>query len=440
MTEAPPTEPLPAAPAAPSRARTVSAVICFLLAAILTTPAAVAFWGQRTLTDPQRYIETVGPLVNSAEVQDAIGTAAIQTFEKQVNVEAILDDVFSQVLTDRPRLQRLVGPIASGVNSLIEREVRSFIASDTFADLWLAAQTRAQQAFMRIMEGDSSGAVSLQGDQVVLDIGDVLEQVKQRLIARGLTVLQNVPIPDVNKQIVLMDAPKLAQARTIYAFTRPIATWLLPVVALLYLIAFMLARRRPLMAAAIGVSFVINALLVAFALNVGERLFVNALSGTVLAPASTVIYTQLLSFLTRGWQMILWLGVILIVAGWFAGVTARAPGRPTLAVSGAAGRGRRHRYRRARPTGRWVAANAGWLRVVAVAVGAVVLLWGLDTSLSRLVWSAVLVVVLLVLIELLAGWPRRRRKAPPASLIRCRRSGRRGFGLRRRAPSRNWVR
>ena len=94
--------------------------------------------------------------------------------------------------------------------------------------------------------------------------------------------------------------------------------------ALLYLIAFMLARRRPLMAAAIGVSFAVNALLVAFALNVGERLVVNAFSGTVLAPASTVIYTQLLSFLTRGWQVILWLGIILIVAGWFAGITGAA--------------------------------------------------------------------------------------------------------------------
>ena len=414
MTEAPPTEPLPAAPAAPSRARTVSAVICFLLAAVLTTPAAVAFWGQRTLTDPQRYIETVGPLVNSAEVQEAIGTAAIQTFEKQVNVEAILDDVFAQVLTDRPRLQRLVGPLASGVNSLIEREVRSFIASDRFADLWLAAQTRAQQAFMRIMEGDSSGAISLQGDQVVLDIGDVLEQVKQRLIARGLTVLQNVPIPDVNKQIVLMDAPKLAQARTIYAFTRPIATWLLPVVALLYLIAFLLARRRPLMATAIGVSFVINALLVAFALNVSERLVVNALSGTVLAPASTVIYTQLLSFLTRGWQVILWLGVILIVAGWFAGITGSAVVFRRWLSGGLRAGGAAVGTPGLVPTGRWVASNAAWLRVVAVVIGAVVLLWGLDTSLSRLVWSTVLVVVLLVLIELAAGLADSRRKSPPA--------------------------
>jgi hypothetical protein len=406
MTETKSADPAPVTPVsavAPSRGRTVATVMCFLLAAVLTAPAAVAFWGQRTLTQTQRYVETVGPFVKAPEVQEAIATAAIQAFEQQVDVEALLNEAFAGVVADRPRLQRLVGPLASAVNGLIEREVRAFVASDTFADLWVAAQTRAQQAAVRIMEGDTSGAISLQGDQLVLDISAVLEQVKQRLVARGLTMLQNVPIPDINKQIVLMDAPQLAQARTIYAFARPLATWALPAVVLLYLIAFMLARRRPLMSLAIGIALAVNALLVGFALTVGERLFVNAFSGTVLGPASTVIYTGLLAFLERGWQVFLWLGVILVAAGWFAGVT-RSATFSRARVSGAlrAG-GTKVGTDTLVPAGRWVDANAGWLRVVAVAAGAVVLLWGLDTSVARLVWSLVLVLVLLAAIEAMAG-------------------------------------
>jgi hypothetical protein len=38
--------------------RSVAAVVCVVLAALLTTPAAVAFWGQRTLNDGQRYLDT----------------------------------------------------------------------------------------------------------------------------------------------------------------------------------------------------------------------------------------------------------------------------------------------------------------------------------------------------------------------------------------------
>jgi uncharacterized protein HemX len=34
--------------------RSIAAVICLVLAALLTVPAAFAFWGQRTLNDTQR--------------------------------------------------------------------------------------------------------------------------------------------------------------------------------------------------------------------------------------------------------------------------------------------------------------------------------------------------------------------------------------------------
>ena len=93
----------------------------------------------------------------------------------------------------------------------------------------------------------TSGAVSLQGDQVVLDVSDVIAQVKQRLVDRGLTIVQNIPVPDTDRQIVLMEAPKLKQLRTIYAFANPLAQWLILVVAALYLAAFVLSRRRPRM-------------------------------------------------------------------------------------------------------------------------------------------------------------------------------------------------
>src|SRR5690349_17870171 len=95
--------------------RSMAAALCVVLAALLTTPAGVAFWGQRTLNDGQRYLDTVGPLVNSPQVQDAIATKTIDAIEKQVDVEAILNQVFAGVITDRPRLQKLVGPLSGAV-------------------------------------------------------------------------------------------------------------------------------------------------------------------------------------------------------------------------------------------------------------------------------------------------------------------------------------
>jgi hypothetical protein len=383
--------------------RSVAAVVCVVLAALLTTPAAVAFWGQRTLNDGQRYLDTVGPLVDSPAVQDAIAAKVIDAIEQQVDVEAILNEVFSGVITDRPRLQRLVGPLAGAVNGLIEREVRAFVASEAFADIWVRVNTRAQQALVRLLQGDETGAVSLQGDQVVLDVSEVIDLVKQRLVARGLTVVQNVPIPDIDKQIVLLDAQQLRQARTIYAFANPLARWLIVVVAALYLAALLLARRRPRMTVVIGMVLAANALLVAFALSVGRQLFIDQLAGSDFGPASSVFYDTLLAYLERGWKVLLWLGLILVVAGWFTGSnTAGTAVRSTVAgglqtVGAALGTGP------VGGAGRWVAANARWLRVVIGLLGALVLLWGNDVSLSRLLWSLILVIVLLAVVQVLIG-------------------------------------
>ncbi|HET6753089.1 MAG TPA: hypothetical protein VFH23_03960, partial [Jiangellaceae bacterium] len=393
--------------------RSVAAVVCVVLAGLLMTPAAVAYWGQRTLNDTQRYVDTVGPLVDSPEVQEAIATTVVDAIEAQVDVEAILDEVFAGVITDRPRLQRLVGPLAGAINGLIDREVRAFVASDAFADIWVRVNTRAQQALVRVLEGDESGAVSLQGDQVVLDVSDVIAQVQQRLVDRGLTIVENVPIPEVDKQIVLLDAPQLEQARTIYAFTNPVARWLIVVVAALFLAALLLSRRRPRMTVIIGLVLAANALLVAWALSVGRQLFINELAGTVFGPASSVFYDTLLTYLERGWQVFLWLGVILVVAGWFTGSNTSGTAVRTTITGGLETAGARLADGPVAGTGRWVAANARWLRVAVGVLGAVVLLWGNDVSPTRLFWSLALTVVLLGIVQILVGAGRGTAAASP---------------------------
>ena len=388
--------------------RSIGVVVCVVLAVLLTTPAVVAFWGQRTLNDAQRYLDTVGPLVHSPEVQDAIATTVTNAIEQQVDIEAVLNEVFAGVITDRPRLQKLVGPLSGAVNGLIDREVREFVASDAFADIWVRVNTRAQQALVRLLKGEEeTGAVSLQGDQVVLDLSDVIDQVKQRLVARGLTIVENVPIPDVDKQIVLLEAPQLKQARTIYAFANPVARWLILVVAALYLAAFLLSRRRPRMTVIIGVALVANALLLAWSLSIGRQLFINELAGTVFGPASSVFYDTLLAYLERGWQVLGWLGLILVVVGWFTGSNASGTAVRTTLSGGLESVGAQLADGPLGGAGRWVAANARWLRVAVGVVGVVVLLWGNDVSVSRLGWSLLLVVVLLAVVQILVGAGRR---------------------------------
>jgi len=406
----------PAASNQSSRARAAVVVICLVLAGLLTTPAAVAYWGQRTLNDTERYVDTVSPLINAPEVQDAIAVKVTDALQQQVDVQAILTDVFSGVITDPTRLQRLVGPLAAAINGLIERQVRTFIASDEFADFWTRVNTRAQQALHRVLTGDESGAVALQNGQVVLDVDEVISRVRDQLVQRGLTIVANVPIPETDRQIVLVEAPQVDQLRTVYAFANPVARWLLPLVGLLLLVAFVLARNRPRVAIVIGAILAANALLIALLLSVGGQLFVNQLAGTVFGPASRVFFDTLVAYLVRGKDVVLWLGIVLVLAGWFAGANRYGRTVRTSVSGGLESVGEKLPDGRMGAAGRWAAGNAGWLRVAIVALGAVVLLWGNAATTERLWWSLALVLVLLVLLQVLVGSGTRRTEldaAPP---------------------------
>src|SRR5262245_47910260 len=97
-------EPAPSSPSSKSqssRGRAAVVIICLVLAGLLMTPAAVAYWGQRTLNDTQRYVDTVEPLIHSPEVQDAIAVKVTDAIQQQVDVQALLTDVFSGVITDQ---------------------------------------------------------------------------------------------------------------------------------------------------------------------------------------------------------------------------------------------------------------------------------------------------------------------------------------------------
>ena len=157
------------------------------------------------------------------------------------------------------------------------------------------------------------------------------------------------------------------------------------------------------MTATIGVALAANALLVALCLSVGRQLFIDKLAGSTFGPASAVFYDTLLAYLERGWKVLLWLGLILVVAGWFTGSNAAGAAVRSTVSGGLQTVGAALADGPLGGAGRWVAANARWLRVVIGLLGAVVLLWGNDLSVSRLLWSLLLVVVLLAVVQVLIG-------------------------------------
>jgi hypothetical protein len=382
--------------------KSIASLIVFVLAVILTIPALVGHWGHRTVIDAGRYIETVGPLGTSTEVQEAVAAAVKDAVLERVDTEKQVDELLSGLFPDRPVVQNLSGPIAAGINSAIGALIDRFVESEAFEKLWVTLNTGLQRGLVAILSGETGGTVRLEGDKIVLDISSLLGEVQQYLVDEGITAAANITIPDNDRTIVLAESPALAQIRFVYSLTSPLLEWFPVIIAALFALSIWLSRRRARTVVATGVVLVVSAVLVWQGLNVGEGAFVDQLAGTVFAPASAIFWATLFSYLVAGTKAVGLLGLAVIIGGWLGGRTSSARylrGHLNRGLGEISGR---------LPEGLQgsLEGSISWLRWVVYAIGVVIVMISDVLSPTSVLWTVALTAGVVTLMELLAVPPR----------------------------------
>jgi len=306
------------------RGRSIISLLLFVLATILTPAAVVGHWGHTTITDTEAYLETVGPLAANPEVQAAIGAVVTDAVIQQVDAQTLVGGFLTELLPNDTLAEALTGPLSSGVNQVIAGAVQRFMTSDAFQTAWYALNTAAQRSLIAALEGDPEGVVQIKGPDVVLDISSLLEVIQKALVDQGIDVAAKVKVPEVDRQIVVMSSPAFDQLRTIWAFTNPLLSFILFIVALLFTLSVLLATRRARTTVAVGAVVFFIGVVLQLSLSWAEGQFQNAFAGTIFEVASIAFFQTFLSFLIEGLLSMMVLGVILVIVGWFAGRTDSA--------------------------------------------------------------------------------------------------------------------
>ncbi|HET8969518.1 MAG TPA: hypothetical protein VFN19_00545, partial [Candidatus Nanopelagicales bacterium] len=391
--------------------RAVAATVVLVVASLLLPLGLVAYWGQRTLLDTERYVSTVAPLSQDPTIRTAVG----EVLSTQLNARLDLQTRIGELLP--PKAAPLAAPIAGGVESFLDQQIQNFLASDRFSELWAGLNQRAQQALVRVLTADPDGAITLQGSQVVLDTGVIAEQIRADLVARGLTIIANVPIPpQADREIVLLDAPALAELRTLYGLSAPVAEWLIFVVAALFVGAVLLYRRRARAVLIVGIVLAAEAVLLRLGLGAGASVFSSQLVGTPFESAGHAFYATLTVYLQLAIRTLFVLGLILVFAGWFSGGSPSSR-RSRAWLSGVLNRaGTRTADTPLAAVGAWVAPRRNLLRGLVLLVAAVVVLAQDQLTGAVLLWTLFGVLVAVAVLEFLAGAaPTRVTDAPVVS-------------------------
>lgn len=394
----------PATDRRPSRGRGVTAVILFIVASLLLPIGVLTFWGQRTITDTDRYVETVAPISSDPVIQDAVATIVSTQVTSALNLESALSGYLPA------NGQVLVGPLTAALDTLIDRAVRAVLASPRFNQAWLRINEAAQKSLIALLEGNQNGPLQVNtSGQIVLDSTSLYEAVRGELVSSGTAFADKLPAtlpPAADKQVVLLQSDQFARVQTAYSLTKPLATWLLFFAIALFAIAIALSRRRPRMVLATGIAVLVTAALLKIGLAVGGDVVQLVLSSTPFAVAESVFFDTLTRFLADAINWLLIIGVGLGVGGWLFGSSRPAlalrawAGKATESVTdsvsggteGMAGSIGGTVASRSRSLGAWVADNT---RLLIIAIGAVAVVVVLALMLST---TQLLVVVLAALL------------------------------------------
>ena len=403
----------PAAGVGRQRWRTIVAVLLIVVGCVLAPLAGVAVWARNQVTNTDRYVATVAPLASDPAIQQAVTdqiTAQIFTY---IDIQALTTQVVDALAARvegrglppqaAAALEGLAGPIANGVQGFVRTQVANVVASDAFADAWVQANRVAHDALVKALTGEGGGAVTVANDTVTLNLAPFIQTVKQRLVARGFTLAERIPA--VDKSFVLFQSEDITRARSAFNLLNTLGVWL-PVIALILIgIGVYVAKdhRRALIGAGLGVAA--GMVLLALGLAVFRSIYLDGVPAGVLPhDAAAVLYDTVVRFLRAGLRTILVLGLVVAAGAFLTGPSVTAV-RARQSLGGAIGwlrGGAEHAGLRTGPVGTWVYAHRRALRIGAVILASLALVfWGRPTG-KVVIGLALALLVVLAIIEFLA--------------------------------------
>ncbi|WP_424892781.1 hypothetical protein [Streptomyces sp. XH2] len=387
------------------RLRYAAASVLLLLAFVLSPLAVVAAWANSQVSDTDRYVQTVAPLAKDPAVQKTVTDKLTTRVVDNVDIKGITDALGNAVakagappgIVDKSHL--LAGPLKSALTTAVHNVVDKVITSDQFAQLWDGANRRAHAAVVKTLTGEGNSAVEAKGDAVVLDLGTVVDKVKDKLVGEGYEKAAN--IPDVDKTITLFRTDKLDDAQSTMRLLDVVGTWLPVTAVVLAALAVWAApsHRVALMTAAVGIGVMMVLLLVG--LVVARRIYLDSVPPSVLpADAAASIYDTFVRFLRNSTRTVLVAAVITALAGYLYGPGrgARFVRSASTRATGATGRAMARSGLRTGATGHWLETHRRWTTGIVIAAAALALfLWNYPTAAVVALVLGIAVLVLAVL-------------------------------------------
>jgi hypothetical protein len=188
------------APRPAGQPRRIATAVLVVVTSIVFTVAVAGVWARRNALNTDKWVETVGPVVEDPAVQEALGSWMTTELMGAIDAEAF----FQSVLPERG--QALAAPLIGALEGFVSDHVNEFLASDNFEQLWVEVNRRAHVRAVDVLEGDT-GNLQIEDGEVVLNLVPVLNGVLARIGEASPEILgRTVDLPTVTVDDIPADA------------------------------------------------------------------------------------------------------------------------------------------------------------------------------------------------------------------------------------------
>ena len=390
--------------------RTPVSALLIVIGCVLAPVAVVGVWTANQVSDTNRYIANVEPLIHDPAIQNALTDKVTTAITSHLNVVGYTNQA-AALLTSKglPRVGTLLktfGPsIASAVAGFVHNTVHKVVTSPQFANAWIQVNTVAHQTLVKALSGQG-GAVTVSNGQVTIDLAPFIEIVKQDLAKRGFTLVNS--LPPIHPTLALFSSKTLVRAQTLYRLINDLKI-VLPILSLLLIGAGVYIagdHRRALIGAGLG--FAASMLVLGAALLIFRGVYLNSVPNSVFpANAAAAAFDTLVRFIKEGLRVLLVVGLVVAIGAFLTGPSATAV-RTRAGFVSAFDWVRSSGERRGLSTGRagrWTYAHRHVLRICAVGLAAIIFVFQGRPTAASVIVLVILLLVVLGLIELIGRPP-----------------------------------
>jgi hypothetical protein len=388
-------------------ARRIVAIVLVVLTAVLACAAVPALYLRSEVLDTDRYVATVAPLASDPAIQAEISDKVTTQITDALDIEAITRDAMTELGKSAPRVAAVITGLAPAIaeqtKSLIHSAVSKFVASPQFQDLWIQVNRAAHQGIVNLATGNTGGTVSIdESGTVTISTKEIIARVKTLLVQQGVDIAAR--IPEVDAQITLLQSPELVRAteaiRTLDR-TAPILAWM-TVLSAVGAIAVAPRGWRRRTTSRVGLGIAVAMAVLALGLAIGLDIFLGTIPSATVSPAAAQsLVDTLLMPLRTGVRFVFVVALLVALGAFLTGHSRPAEFvRQGLARTGDYLTGKVGAAQ-AQPWQHWLARYRRILEAVVIGVAVLVLiLWQYPTA-AVAIWTAVLAVLAILLVELL---------------------------------------